>query len=567
MLVPTYCTDFSAPMDVASGEYFQTYVIPLNTAFSIAFSTCCWFYELAIGSSGSWSVVSRISTFLRPDGYINTSPIGVTLPILYKEINKQHVHVVQMSDFDGTDLLRCRWSTKSTPTINQYDECGDMCNGVAGANLIPGNCTIVFQLSTANWYAGVAIQIEDFFNNAALLANTPMSSVPFQFLFYGYAAPTGCSTPPAIIGDRPNRACIGVMPYDNITEYVTIEVYCPGKSIVEYVSSVPVGMRKSAILNPSPNIYRIVLSWIPIPDQNGPQGVCIGAVDNTNLQSNQWCITFLVGYKSPDVIRPTIVQGSASPIGTIFQNHTVFSIQTSISVNRPTRNDTFIYFYNASGGNTLVRKYDCGWQPEVTYTGFTIVIRFPVAPWTPGHFFYVTMDSGVASGTEFCGPESAPMYDKTFWVFNIWNPAVSSTTTTTTTPFTTVTVTTKPTSTTSINTLLTTTGIVVTTTSPVTTTATTSTTAVSTTALPTTAGSTTTGATTESTVAVMYPKDFELACLQPIAIMNAIMLGAMMPIQGLAMYAAFTKLSNKFRAASIQARVRHQQRMKRIMRK
>ncbi|CAF1552218.1 unnamed protein product [Adineta ricciae] len=64
------------------------------------------------------------------------------------------------------------------------------------------------------------------------------------------------------------------------------------------------------------------------------------------------------------------------------------------------------------------------------------------------------MDSGVASGTEFCGPESAPITDPTFWVFNIWNPALSSTTTTTTTPFTTVTVTTKPTSTTSINTLV-----------------------------------------------------------------------------------------------------------------
>ena len=52
------------------------------------------------------------------------------------------------------------------------------------------------------------------------------------------------------------------------------------------------------------------------------------------------------------------------------------------------------------------------------------------------------------------GPESAPITDKTYWVYNIWNPAVSSTTTTTTTPFTTVTVTTKPTSTTSINTLV-----------------------------------------------------------------------------------------------------------------
>lgn len=54
-----------------------------------------------------------------------------------------------------------------------------------------------------------------------------------------------------------------------------------------------------------------------------------------------------------------------------------------------------IYFRDATLGGTLVQQYDCGWSPEITYTGFTIVIRFPVAPWIPGHFYYVTMDSGM----------------------------------------------------------------------------------------------------------------------------------------------------------------------------
>ena len=224
------------------------------------------------------------------------------------------------------------------------------------------------------------------------------------------------------------------------------------------------------------DIYHLILSWIPTADQYGPQAFCAGAIDNSSLQSNQWCITFLVGFESPDVIRPTLVQGSASPIGTIFQNHTVFSIQSKISflslssslrqtrsaisyvldrlssdatvmrqalskvlsesdtdthiclfsasksVNRPNRNYTYIYFWDSTAGNTLVAKYDCGWQPEVTYTGFTTVVRFPTAPWIVGHFYYVTFDSGmcsssrharlsclwlfrvgVASGTEFCG--------------------------------------------------------------------------------------------------------------------------------------------------------------------
>ena len=70
-----------------------------------------------------------------------------------------------------------------------------------------------------------------------------------------------------------------------------------------------------------------------------------------------------------------------------------FLFLATISVNRPTRNGTNIYFHDANG--TLVQTYDCGWQPEVTYTGFTIVIRFPVAPWYPGHFYYVTWEEGM----------------------------------------------------------------------------------------------------------------------------------------------------------------------------
>ena len=129
------------------------------------------------------------------------------------------------------------------------------------------------------------------------------------------------------------------------------------------------------------------------------------------MQSDQWCITFLVGYKSPDIIRPTAVQGSASPLGTIMQTHTVFSIQSNyhhilifmsvsiivlanLRVDRPTRNGTFIYFRDAAT-NAVVQSYDCGSAPDVTYTGFTIVIRFPVTPWIPRKSYYVTFDTGI----------------------------------------------------------------------------------------------------------------------------------------------------------------------------
>ena len=72
----------------------------------------------------------------------------------------------------------------------------------------------------------------------------------------------------------------------------------------------------------------------------------------------------------------------------------MFCVVASIAVNRPNRNGTYISFWDSTLGGTLVGRYDCGWEPEVTYTGTVVAVRFPVAPWTAGHFYYVTWDSG-----------------------------------------------------------------------------------------------------------------------------------------------------------------------------
>jgi hypothetical protein len=73
--------------------------------------------------------------------------------------------------------------------------------------------------------------------------------------------------------------------------------------------------------------YTMTLSWIPTVGQAGPQGFCAAAVDSLNQQSDQWCITFVVGANSPNLNTPTLVQGSASPLGTVFANQSLFSIQ------------------------------------------------------------------------------------------------------------------------------------------------------------------------------------------------------------------------------------------------
>ncbi len=141
-------------------------------------------------------------------------------------------------------------------------------------------------------------------------------------------------------------ACIGTPVGSNVTEYVIVQTYCANQPIADFVTSTPAFMTKSAILNPSPSeymicrlfcffhlsvidIYEIILSWIPTIDQYGPQSFCASAIDNASLPSNQWCITYLVGFQAPHIISPRVVQGSASPVGTIFQNNTRFSIESN----------------------------------------------------------------------------------------------------------------------------------------------------------------------------------------------------------------------------------------------
>ena len=197
----TACTDFSANLDVSSGEKIDLRTVNLGISFSIGFVSGAWFANLVVGANGNWNLVTRINTATRPDGLLNSSPVATTLPIIYKAIGVTHVHVVQMSDFDGTDVLRCRWSTTGS-NFNSYNECGGVCSGVPSATLFSNNCTLRFQLVTNAWYAAVALQIEDYYDT---VASTPMSSASLQFLFYGYTTPGGCSVQPTIIGVRPNR--------------------------------------------------------------------------------------------------------------------------------------------------------------------------------------------------------------------------------------------------------------------------------------------------------------------------------------------------------------------------
>ena len=194
------CTDFSVGTDFSSGERYDVRVMDIGQTYILSYRSNAWF-SLAMGGGGDWQMTGKVGLNIRPDGKINTSPVTSTLPIIYREINVQHVHIVQMADADTTDTLKCRWSTLSSNT-NGIDECGSVCapSLPPGYTLFPNNCTLVFWLNDTDYFA-IALQIEDFYTSSS---STAMSSVPIQFLFFGQLNPGGCSIPPSIIGVRPN---------------------------------------------------------------------------------------------------------------------------------------------------------------------------------------------------------------------------------------------------------------------------------------------------------------------------------------------------------------------------
>ena len=191
-----------------AGERYDTLALPLTTSITIGFQSSAWMANLYLGSGKAWSIVNRLNLGLRPDGYINSSPVTNTLPVVFYQINTQVVHVVQMADNDGTDILQCRWSNSASGSnYNRVDECGGICSGLPSSTVLTAsNCTLSFTLPTANLYYACALQIEDYYSSSS---TSPMSSVPIQFLFYGYtASSSACSERPSIIGDRPNRGMI-----------------------------------------------------------------------------------------------------------------------------------------------------------------------------------------------------------------------------------------------------------------------------------------------------------------------------------------------------------------------
>lgn len=98
VMISTDC-DQSTIVRAWAGEKYDTVTLPLTTFITIGYASNAWFGpNLYPAAGGYWSLANRVNLAVRPDGYINTSPVTNTLPVLFKPVGQQLTHVVQVTE-------------------------------------------------------------------------------------------------------------------------------------------------------------------------------------------------------------------------------------------------------------------------------------------------------------------------------------------------------------------------------------------------------------------------------------------------------------------------------------
>ncbi|CAF4181560.1 unnamed protein product [Rotaria sp. Silwood2] len=221
-------------------------------------------------------------------------------------------------------------STLSYGTQQAIDECGGICypNSLPNGTML-SNCTLSFiGLVPGTWYA-VAVQVEDFINESS---NTPMSSVPVQFLIYVMPQPF-CQKPPVIV---PFVDCMEVLTGVSKSFSIYAMTMCDPNDvdIAEFViTSGITGMVVGSLTKSTSNSslsYRN-FTWTPQTNQIGLEELCM--IVFTDVQSAEYCITF-------DVVTSLALCAPTTTTTTTTTESTTTSISTTSTTKTSTTSTT-----------------------------------------------------------------------------------------------------------------------------------------------------------------------------------------------------------------------------------
>lgn len=156
--------------------------------------------------------------------------------------------------------------------------------------------------------------------------------------------------------------------------------------------------------------------------QIGIHPFCIAVIDSHGVSSGVSCLALAVGGVNPSTLLPSVVQGSASPVGTVMATHTRFSIRgkvilsygyssgsplflaANMPLKRTIRSGVSIRIYDNSIGQ--VRSIDTRTSGDVFFSNTTLIFYVRNPPWVLGRTYRIEFDQGVITANNTCNTES-----------------------------------------------------------------------------------------------------------------------------------------------------------------
>ena len=115
----TDCTSVSASLGMLTSQRAVNITLNADAHFYVSYLGSAWIAlnDPAVGGR-QWSITSFIDLRRRPDGFINTPPVASVVSPQYAIVNRATQIKIPVSDANGGDDVRCRWSTY-TPGENR----------------------------------------------------------------------------------------------------------------------------------------------------------------------------------------------------------------------------------------------------------------------------------------------------------------------------------------------------------------------------------------------------------------------------------------------------------------
>lgn len=407
-----FCTDYSVSRDWTVSERIHRISVPFARVLEASFaSTHAWINSLVLGGGGNLEIRAKLNLNVilakRTD---NVSPESRMAPILNLLHGCSHTLSIPVVDFDGDDV-RCRWAESGR------GECGGVCQAFPGAVLNEHDCTLFLNATGNVGLYVVAIQTEDFYAATDIV---PLSSVPLQFIVNVYESPYGnasCYEKPRFIRPPTRRsgACVGIPLNSTFHEAILAESVGSGISIQEIAIQSPPGVMQSDLaMGPYVNSWYVNITWAPLPSQVGNDIFCFTATDSSGISSDQNCVVFAVGAYPPE-----LKNGSLFPTGEVPNDNSIWKFEFDRSFVRP-RRSAHIRFFNETDAEIV--SVDTSISTDVIFprSSRSLTLTFTTAfLFSEKSTYYITIDRGIVSGTDACGPESVGVSDPFFWRFSI----------------------------------------------------------------------------------------------------------------------------------------------------